>query len=538
MSTDLHFYFPFGRYHATPWDRAANDGSVEWPPAPWRILRTLYAVWANHELERTDDISEEQMLHLLDRLAVAPSMVVAPVDQAHTRHYMPGSQHRTTNRSAGTDRVIDSFAVVPAAKGSNPRAALKVSWPVDLDESERQCLSKAAGCIGYLGRAESICWAELSSTDQPFPEVAGERRWAPQSRSADERGQEGALRSANGEREASVMTDGYVADVAEASLLTPDVDAGFKPQNLLATIASVRLADKRAMPVGSRFLRYRSQIAEQPPRTRTLGRASSDRVTTLRWVLDPSTRPSATLALLYGEFLRSRCKKILETAESTKADVHLITGHVATDRRPAEGHRHAHFLFLDEDGDGLIDHATLWVPQGLLPASAAALLARVTAVGSDDRGPARKADLRFLSAGGLETVLPWMIAPSSVWATNTPYCVPRFQKRETIEEFVAGALRRDLVSRGIDTPFVVDAIADQRAAPDSRFPMRDVPLRFRRTRLKRGGPQQNGHERGHTARNPFAVRLEFVEAVEGPLLLGQYSHFGLGVFFPGAVGGT
>ena len=51
MSTDLHFYFPFGRYHATPWDRAANDGSVEWPPAPWRILRTLYVVWVNYEFE-------------------------------------------------------------------------------------------------------------------------------------------------------------------------------------------------------------------------------------------------------------------------------------------------------------------------------------------------------------------------------------------------------------------------------------------------------------------------------------------------------
>jgi CRISPR-associated protein Csb2 len=254
--------------------------------------------------------------------------------------------------------------------------------------------------------------------------------------------------------------------------------------------------------------------------------------------LDPSTRPSATLALVYGEFLRSRCKEILKRADSTEADLHLITGHVATDRRPAEGHRHAHFLFLDEDGDGLIDHATLWVPRGLLPASAAALLARVTAVGSDDRGPARKAELRFLSAGGLETVLPWMVVPSTVWATNTPYCVPRFQKRETIEEFVAGALRRDLLSRGIDTPFVVEAIGDQRAAPDSRFPMRDVPVRFRRTRLKRGGAQQHGHERGHTARNPFAVRLEFVEAVEGPLVLGQYSHFGLGVFFPVPVGGT
>lgn len=37
--------FPAGRYHATPWDRHVNEGAVEWPPSPWRLLRSLVAVW-------------------------------------------------------------------------------------------------------------------------------------------------------------------------------------------------------------------------------------------------------------------------------------------------------------------------------------------------------------------------------------------------------------------------------------------------------------------------------------------------------------
>ena len=37
--------FPAGRMHATPWGRHVNEGAVEWPPSPWRILRALVATW-------------------------------------------------------------------------------------------------------------------------------------------------------------------------------------------------------------------------------------------------------------------------------------------------------------------------------------------------------------------------------------------------------------------------------------------------------------------------------------------------------------
>jgi len=39
----ISFKFPAGRYHATPWGRHVNEGAVEWPPSPWRILRALEA---------------------------------------------------------------------------------------------------------------------------------------------------------------------------------------------------------------------------------------------------------------------------------------------------------------------------------------------------------------------------------------------------------------------------------------------------------------------------------------------------------------
>ena len=39
----LSIRFTGGHYHATPWGKAQNEGAVEWPPSPWRVLRALIA---------------------------------------------------------------------------------------------------------------------------------------------------------------------------------------------------------------------------------------------------------------------------------------------------------------------------------------------------------------------------------------------------------------------------------------------------------------------------------------------------------------
>jgi len=39
----IELRFPAGRYHATPWGSHVNEGAVEWPPSPWRLLRALIA---------------------------------------------------------------------------------------------------------------------------------------------------------------------------------------------------------------------------------------------------------------------------------------------------------------------------------------------------------------------------------------------------------------------------------------------------------------------------------------------------------------
>ena len=63
VTTTLVVRFVLGRYHATPWGRHVNEGQVELPPSPWRLLRALYAVWKT----RLPDLDEATVGMLLTR---------------------------------------------------------------------------------------------------------------------------------------------------------------------------------------------------------------------------------------------------------------------------------------------------------------------------------------------------------------------------------------------------------------------------------------------------------------------------------------
>lgn len=96
----LEVEFLAGRFHATPWSRSVNEGEVEWPPSPWRILRALVAAYY---LRGETDLATLQ--GLCDKLATAPQFILPPTSAAHTRHYMPD------DKSGKTGLVLDAFVV-------------------------------------------------------------------------------------------------------------------------------------------------------------------------------------------------------------------------------------------------------------------------------------------------------------------------------------------------------------------------------------------------------------------------------------------
>ena len=148
VTTVVAVKFPLGRYHATPWDASVNEGRVEWPPSPWRILRALVSTFKT----RLSHLPEEQVTQLFNRLVEEPpSYQLPPFGKAHTRHYMPTAKKRSM--------AFDPFLSV------SPDRELFVEFTHRADREERKLLAALLEAMPYLGRADSVCHARLA--DKP-----------------------------------------------------------------------------------------------------------------------------------------------------------------------------------------------------------------------------------------------------------------------------------------------------------------------------------------------------------------------------------
>ncbi len=141
--------FPAGRYHATPWGHHVNEGLLEWPPSPWRLLRALLATgFAKLGWNAVPEEARELVETLTN---VLPVYRLPPGVAAHTRHYMPVHE----GKKVTTTRVIDAFVRV------GPGAPLAVSWELPLPGRAECLLRELVPRMSYLGRAESIVTARV-----------------------------------------------------------------------------------------------------------------------------------------------------------------------------------------------------------------------------------------------------------------------------------------------------------------------------------------------------------------------------------------
>src|SRR5947209_4690156 len=142
--TVIELRFPAGRFHATPWGRHVNEGAVEWPPSPWRLLRSLIATWY---LKARSEVSEETLRALLAALASrAPQYHLPKATNGHTRHYLPVIEGKNEKKT----KVFDTFIQL------DRKDAVLIAWNVVLSPDQLAALETLAVRVGYLGRAESL----------------------------------------------------------------------------------------------------------------------------------------------------------------------------------------------------------------------------------------------------------------------------------------------------------------------------------------------------------------------------------------------
>lgn len=488
------FRFLAGRYHATPWDRHANEGAVEWPPSPWRILRAMVA--ASYRLEPPPDPAE--LARLLEELSAPPVYRVPRASEAHTRHYMPTSQKPTL--------VFDAFVAVGGGAGDEA-AEILVGWPdAELDPSEGALLDRLLEAIGYLGRSES--WVEARRTDWK-----GEPNVVP------------AVEAAVGVRDrVRLLSPMPSSDYEEWRRIAP------KPKGRRATLPTDLLEvlhqDTGTLqrqgwsdPPGSTPLVYNRPdwLTEVRPVVRTGGRQARTAPTFARYAISSAVLPRLVEAVAIGERLRAA---LMSRAGHRDASALALFAGKDGDGNPLEGHSHAYHLPTDDDGDGRIDHFVVYAEAGFDEPARRAIesLDRLWGHGGHDLhlaliGLGTAADYSS-TAGGTP-----LAAYSRVWESSTPVVLTRHPKKrrgrwvDTPEDQV----RAMLLQVGQPEPAAIARI------PSTRAGGIELPwFRFRRQRLGGGGRRA-----GNTG---FGFRITFEEPVRGPIAIGYAAHVGLGQF--------
>jgi CRISPR-associated protein Csb2 len=477
VGTTLAFRFPLGRYHANPWDRAVNEGASEWPPSPWRILRALvatgYTRWPNLPVAEIDAV--------LGALADPPSYKTPATGTGHTRHYMPDLSHRKAE-TGNTDLTLDPFLTI------SRDADLLVRWDADLTDGQRQVLAKLAELVPYLGRSESVCQARLLDTNEE-PAV-DETWWRPE-----------ATGGTNSTR-----------------LLAP---VGPLDRSVLeATTAGIR-KQRRTLPPGTRWVTYTTGA----PAVRRNASVSLPREltppTAIRFAVVGRTPVRLTHGVLVADEAHRIAGKRLENAQVPDERRQEIMG---TRGAPSD-HQHAHWIPVGGPGESapFVRNLILWTPLGLSSEEIGVLLnlgaisGKRGADGGYEVQGLPEVRLLFQAAGQVEQVAPELYAdpPATIWQSVTPYLPVRnrHRNRETSEDFLTADVAAELRYRHLLAEVNV-SLAEPSAGRVNQF---------RRYRIG---------EKLRQSRTGVGLRLEFAIPVRGPLLLGQLSHFGFGIFAP------
>ena len=505
----VEFKFPAGRFHGTPWGRHVNEGAVEWPPSPWRLLRALIATW---HLKAQDDILPETLKSLITSLAgVLPSYHLPQASLGHTRHFMPyieGTEKKT--------KIFDAFIQIESGK------AIKVRWDIELTAPERKALEILLERLGYFGRAESLVEGKLLPGDIPFgpnatplandePVPDGQeivRLLAPLSPEAYAQWSQKLL--------AEIPTGTPAKRKAKKKAATPTA----LPEDLYAALyadTSDLQAAGWSLPPGAVPINYtRNTHAFDVAPVPSL-RHRGPKPTVARFAIASQVLPRITQVLSVAERVHQSLCKISDNAS-------IFTGH-DLEGKPLTGHQHA-YIWCEALGErDAITHITVYAREGFPQETTRALrkLRKVWGHGGHEL------QLVLLGLGTTDTFEDSRVfGESDVWESYTPFVSTRHRKtfrdgRPKLDEagWIIGSPEHDL--RRLLPPDKLALLKKIEAR--SRAKINDRELRWLQFGTERNhGGGCRAHEFG------AGFRLTFSKPVKGPINLGYGAHFGLGLF--------
>jgi CRISPR-associated protein Csb2 len=509
--TVLELRFPAGRFHATPWGHHVNEGAVEWPPAPWRLLRSLIAT---RHLKARQEVPEPTLLALVSSLAAQPPRYRLPAaGQGHTRHYLPYNE----GKNEKTTKVFDTFIQLA------PNDPVLIAWDVTLPPEQLDALRLLATRIGYFGRAESLVEARVVAEFIEDERVAhplsdGEalpngkelvRLLAPMPPQTYEEWRRDFLAKA----EAALGPKPTVAQKKKLPSVPADLFAA-----LHAETGDLQAAGWN-LPPGAAYVNYARSERAFAPAARLRRASGAAQPIVARYAVVSSVAPRITQAISIGNRVHDAlCKWSGQAGVFTGRD---------NSGNPRKDHEHAH-IFCEPNGPrDAVTHLTIWAKTGFGENECTALrrLNKVWGYGGHDL---RLVLLGLGQSGDFPDCAP--LGSSSVWRSLTPFVSTRHAKmfrdgRPKIDEtgWQIGSAGHDLLRLLALEP----ALAGAKISRDKTIFSGQRELRclqFQTIRHDGGGSRGNGDIGSFT--------ITFDREVSGPIALGYGAHFGLGLFVP------
>lgn len=518
--TVLELRFLAGRYHATPWGRHVNEGAVEWPPSPWRIVRALIATWYL-KARREEEISERTIRALADALLSQPPVFRLPrATTAHTRHYMPYNE----GKNEKTTKVFDTFVQL------SERDVILVAWDVALPPQQLAALQTLAERLGYFGRAESLVEARVLEGI-----TAIEPNAVPLT--------EGALLPAKTElvRLLAPMTpvsyktwraDFLSANAPPATGKKSDkkkAKAPEAPDDLFAALQADTGELQSAgwnLPPGALYVNYIRPENAFAPATKPRPRQNKALPTVARYAVVSAVAPSIAQAVSIADRLHDA---LCKWSDQGKGRASVFTG-LDDNSKPRTDHAHAHIFCEPNGARDAITHITVWATMGFDDAACLALrrLNKVWGHGGHDirlvlHGIGQPEDFKDCA----------LFAKARVWRSLTPFVSTRHAKtfrdgrpKMDANGWQVGSGAHDLLRLLALHPYGTAATIKQCNERERPFQFGSRHLRSLQFQTNRAG----GGNRGNSSGSAFIIT--FPEPVSGPLAFGYGSHFGLGLFVP------
>jgi CRISPR-associated protein Csb2 len=405
---------------------------------------------------------------VLGRLAAAPPPVYV-LPPTNPAHTRHWYPLPAWSPSAGDKTSL----VVDAFLAIDPASELCVCWDTELQADERETLERVAAAVGYLGRSESVCTVRVVDA------LTGEPNAMPADAAPD---------WADGARTVDLWT------------VSPEhVDA------LDTSIADLRRA-KRLTPDGVQRVPY---VVREPHASPEVARPADDRPTLAHLRMRGGARPALVDTIEVAHVLRAALQKRFDVLVGGGRSP-VFSGHTADGAVRRDQHQHAHYLVGSDRGQRRADHLWIWAPGGLGPDELGAIASLRELRFRDVPEPCRVALVALGDTRSL--VIPRLMGPSTTWRSVTPFVLPRHQKVRggRVVDGPVEQIERELAYRGLPRPAEIELVRGS----------------WSTFKVTRPGVSRR------SARRSVGALIRFREPVLGPIVVGAYSHFGLGRFEP------